>query len=871
MFNVNLANQQLLDELYAQYLQDPKSVDPSWVAVFKQLEMSGTSEPEQVGSDLRIYLLIQAYRTQGHLLANLNPIQTKAINEPSQLKLETFGLKSEDLNRTFPTFGLMDKPSAKLSEIIDKLRSIYSGNMAVEVSENSERDQWIRSQIENKSHELTPEQKKQILHALNKSELFEVFLHTKYTGQKRFSLEGAETLIPMLQALIEKGVDEYVLGMSHRGRLNVLCNILDKSYATIFSEFDEGYIPNSFEGSGDVKYHKGFSSKVKTESGKEVSIFLCPNPSHLESVDPVVEGIARARQILLNDDSQTRVLPILIHGDAAISGQGIVYETLQMYNLKGFSTGGTIHLIVNNQIGFTTLPEDSRSTLYCTDIAKAFGAPIFHVNAEDVDDCVYVMNLAFEIRQKFHCDVFVDVNCYRKYGHNESDEPAFTQPLEYQIIRKKKPIRELYRETLIAEGIVEKQVVESLEEEFKNALQKELTTPLKKNSPPQELPISFENPPTGVSKEVIKEVGEKLSVIPQGFNPHKKIEKLTEERQAMIEGKKPLDWGMGETLAYATLLWEGTSVRLTGQDVCRGTFSHRHALWVDQVVEKDYYPLQHLKKDQGSFDIYNSSLTEYAGLGFEFGYSIGSPKALVIWEAQFGDFSNGAQVIIDQYISTGEQKWGQKSGIVLLLPHGYEGQGPEHSSARMERFLTLCGNFNMRLVNPTTPAQLFHVLRRQMKCDFKPLIVFTPKGLLRHPECISPIEDLVSGSFEEILDDPAPAKKTKKLVLCSGRIFYDLIAERKKGKEEITILRIEQLYPLNTEKLFALTEKYGYEKCFWVQEEPENMGAWSYIRPYLEKLNPIYIGRERSASPATGSHALHKREHDAILEAVFKK
>lgn len=918
------------EEMYASYKSNPDSVDPSWRSFFANLE-SGTQAvspplssqpslpPEHVGetsvmyypkieikennSDLRIHNLINAYRTFGHLQAKINPLQPLSPPpEIPQLNLENLGFTKQDLSTHFPTFGLFDEDQAPLLDIINALKATYCNKIGVEYMGfvNPDLEQWLQQHIEPKRFRinLPIEQKQLILQHLNKSELLESFIHTRYVGQKRFSLEGAETLIPILAAILDlgasMGLEEFVIGMAHRGRLNVLSNILDKSYSDMFSEFEEGYIPASLEGSGDVKYHKGFYSEVKTIHGINVKITLTPNPSHLESVGPVVEGQVRAKQDNLNFEvGQNKIVPILIHGDAAVSGQGVVYETLQCCRLNGYKTGGTLHIVINNQIGFTTIPDDSRSTTYCTDIAHAFGAPIFHVNAEDPEGCIYATNLAIEMRQKFHCDVFIDLNCYRKYGHNETDEPAFTQPLEYQQIRKKQPIRDIYRDDLINQGYLEKNVAETLETEFKESLskaQKQSKTPSKEHtdngkeissSSDQELDI-FKHVQTGVQKSTLQQIGEKICSIPEGLTIHPKLVTLNKERLAMIKDgpdARPIDWGMGEMLAYGSILWEGRRIRLSGQDSCRGTFSHRHALFMDQVKEQGYIPLKHLKPNQGAFDIYNSPLSEFAVLGFEFGYSIGNPEALVIWEAQFGDFANGAQIVIDQFISTAEQKWNQRFNLVLLLPHGYEGQGPEHSSARIERFLTLSGDNNMQITQPTTPAQFFHLLRRQVLRPLKkPLVVFTPKGLLRHPACISRLDDLTKGSFQEVLDDPKPPAKPTKLVICTGRIFFDLIAEREKSQSpKPAIIRVEQLYPLDTVRLKELIDKYnGFEVCYWVQDEPSNMGAWDFIRPTLRDLmpkglEPVYIGRARSASPATGSHAAHKKEHAAIINAIFGK
>lgn len=905
-FDASLANIDLIEQMYEKYKESPTSIDPSWRQYFEKVDAGAFDEigvkprspkiDKTSTADLRIYNLIQAYRTYGHLLAKFNPIATHPIEEALELKLETLGFKQLEMQELFPTCGLLPENVATLEKIISTLKSIYCDKIGIEYMglQNPELETWLQQQIEPNRFKsnLTIEEKRMILEQLNRSELFESFLHTKYVGQKRFSLEGGETLIPMLAEIIYKGsalkIEEFVIGMAHRGRLNVLSNILNKSYADIFSEFNEGYIPDSFEGSGDVKYHKGFYSDLVTINGTKAKVVLTPNPSHLEAVNPVVEGQTKAKQIMKDDVRQEKVLPILVHGDAAISGQGIVYETLQLYKLSGYSTGGTIHIVINNQIGFTTVPEDGRSTMYCTDIAKSFGAPVFHVNAEDPEGCVYVTKLAIELRQKFHCEVFIDLNCYRKYGHNETDEPAFTQPLEYQIIRKKKPIRELYRDELIHQSVLEKELAEGLEAEFKQSLNKALKetqippSPLPEKEDAQKSDALFQRLETGVPKNTLVEIAEKIFFIPEGLTVHPKLANLIKERLAMVkegEGSKPIDWGMGELLAYGTLLWQGIHVRLSGQDSCRGTFSHRHALWMDQVKERGYFPLSHLKDGQGRCDIINSPLSEFGALGFEFGYSLANTDALVIWEAQFGDFCNGAQVIIDQFISPAEQKWGLKFGLVMYLPHGYEGQGPEHSSGRIERFLQLCGNNNMQVVNPTTPAQLFHLLRRQVLRQIrKPLIVFTPKGLLRHPECVNRLDDFTSGNFQEILDDAFPLKNVKKLVFCSGRIYYDLSAARKKfNADDIAIIRIEQLYPLYLDRLQALIEKYtGFKECYWVQEEPSNMGAWDYLRPILSgmlagKAELKYVGRPRSAATAVGSHALHIKEHEAILSAIFNK
>lgn len=883
------ANMGLLEEQYALYSSNPSQVARSWQQLFQEMEKAKDQPsviiqpPETRGGkelDFKVRLLIDAYRTFGHLMAAINPIVPQPAVEMKQLKPETYGISKQELVLPCDTEGFLPAKSASVATLISALKETYSGRIGVEYMDCEDTiSEWLQGEMEPGRNQpnLSIEQKQMILQQLNKSELLESFLHTKYVGQKRFSLEGAETLIPMLSALIEAsaGVEEIILGMAHRGRLNVLCNIFNKSYAEIFAEFGEHYAPDQWEGSGDVKYHKGFSAEVGG-----IHLELAPNPSHLESVDPVIEGLTRAKQVLRNDSRGERVIPVLVHGDAALTGQGVIYETLELYRLPGYATGGTIHFVINNQIGFTTVPRDSRSTYYCTDIAKTFGMPVFHVNAEDPEACVHATLLALKIRQKFHIDVFIDMVCYRKYGHNETDEPAFTQPRIYQIIRKKKSVRELYRDALIHQGIVEKYMAEALEVEFKKALNQALKEikiqePVKEKKMPHEKKDPFGVVETAVDKGILQMLAKRCCEAPKGFNLHPKIANLLKERLEMAK-EKPLDWGMAETLAYATLLHEGRSIRLAGQDTCRGTFSHRHALWVDQANETPYFPLQNV--NGGRFEIYNSSLSENAALGFEFGYSVGAPETLVIWEAQFGDFANGGQVIIDQFIVPSEQKWGQVSAVVLFLPHGYEGQGPEHSSARMERYLTMGGDDNLRIVNPTTPAQLFHLLRRHMLLpEKKPLVVFTPKGLLRHPACVSSLDDLTKGHFEEILDDPAHPKKVRRLVLCTGRIYYDLIEERSKRQaEELAIVRLEQLYPLNAHKLKQLMEKYeGFEECFWAQEEPANMGAWEFLRVQLHELLPKncplhYAGRARSAASAVGAHALHKKQQSAILETIFK-
>lgn len=895
--NIGFGNLSFLEKLHHQYLENPYAVEPSWRQCFTGAPLAVGEEG--VSSDTRLSVgvgyLIQAYRTYGHLMAAVNPLQSNSLPEPEQLKISSYGLTPNDLDKVVSTRGILEKKEAPLGELIEALKSIYCGTIGFEYMgiQRPELEAWILQHVESSRFRtpFTAEQKLLLLKHLNKSGLLESFIHMKYPGQKRFSLEGAETLIPVLEGIIENGavagIEEVVIGMAHRGRLNVLSNILRKSYRDLFAEFEDHDTEEAVQGGGDVKYHKGYFSEILTFHGHKVKIVVPSNPSHLESIDPVVEGEVKAKQVLRNDDKHQHVLPILIHGDAAVAAQGVVYETLQLNDLEGYSTGGTIHLVINNQIGFTTTPKEGRSTLYCTDIAHAFGFPVFHVNAEDPEGCLYVSQLAFEIRRLFHVDVFIDLVCYRKYGHNESDEPAFTQPLQYQIIRNKAPIREVYLEALIKQGVVEKELAESLELEFKASLQealKKIKEEKVESVPSQEEgSMDFKENPvnTGVDKATLREIAGRLCAIPENFKIHPKLENLLKERLAMVaEGSsaKPIDWGMAELLAYGSLLWEGSAIRLAGQDSCRGTFTHRHGVWIDQQTQAPYFSLHHLKEGQGRFDLINSPLSEYAALGFEFGYSVANRDALVLWEAQFGDFANGAQIIFDQYLSTAEQKWGEEVGLVCLLPHGYEGQGPEHSSGRIERFLALAGNDNLRIVNPTTPAQFFHVLRRQMKLPMrKPLIVFTPKGLLRYPACVSTLDELSQGSFQKIIADKQFASAAAAVIFCSGRVYYDLILQREKLKRnDVAIHRIEQLYPLSLESVKSLLEASASAKrVLWVQEEPKNMGAWSYMEPLLLKvlegrLPLMYVGRARSASPATGSHAAHERENHDIMNAIFQ-
>jgi 2-oxoglutarate dehydrogenase E1 component len=895
-----IANLSFLEEIYQQYQSHPQKVDPSWISFFQKIEeqpplptLSSKRMAAQTERAEHIAHLADAYRRHGHLLAVINPIALEKPKMPEQLKLENLGFQSHELEEIFPTLGLLSQPQAPLKEIIALLNKRYSQSVGFEFKgfTNPELENWIQQHIESGKFDqpLNLEEKLIILDILTRAEVLETFLHTKHVGKKRFSLEGAESLIPMLSFMIaqaaEEEVEEIFIGMSHRGRLNVLANILNKPMTSILKDFDEDYVPAPSEGMGDIRYHKGYANEsINTYRGKSIKLTMAPNPSHLESVNPVIEGQTHAKQFLVNDEKKRmRIVPLLMHGDAALAGQGVVYETLQMSKLPGFETGGTLHIAINNQIGFTASAKEERSTLYCTDIARTFGAPIFHVNAEDVEMCVRMALFAFAIRQEFHCDVFIDLNCYRKYGHNEGDEPAFTQPLEYQMIRKKRSIRNLYLDQLIREGHIDKKVADNREEILRQHLQEAYQLSQEKGQESQgqsqfvEESFSFPSVDTRVELALLQEVAERFSQIPADFHLNSKLKNLVKERSQAIFEDKPFDWGMAEFLAYGTLVWEGIPVRLVGQDSGRGTFSHRHALWIDQENNQPYYPLAHVRQGQARFEVLNTCLSEVAALGFEYGYSTVCTEGLNIWEAQFGDFVNSAQVMIDQYIASGEQKWGQTSNLVLFLPHGFEGQGPEHSSARIERFLSLAGHDNIQIVNPTTPAQLFHLLRRQVKQSLqKPLVVFTPKGLLRHPASTSTIKDLMQGQFSLILDDPRQPKNIRRLILCSGRIYYDLDAQREKEKRsDVAIIRLEQLYPLNANELKEVIARYGsFQDCLWVQEEPENMGAWHFIAFYLPQVLPsgipfFYVGRERSATPATGFYARHRQELANILHRVF--
>lgn len=883
--HTSLANLGFIEDQYRRYLENAESVDPSWRHFFEGIDFAAYLYKKPDGGEagsgaLRIFELIQAYRRYGHLLAHVNPLEEPPASV-MQLNLERLRFSQSELDQSFPTLGLCGQESAPLKEIIAALQEIYSSRIGFEYMDlgNPELEKWMQQRIEPKLILDLPSQEKHLLlDYLNKSEIFETFLHTRYVGQTRFSIEGNETAIPMLAEIIEQGVKEGIeeiwIGMAHRGRLNVLANILNKPYAMILEEFEDD-TALSFFGNDDVKYHVGFTGDFETRGKKKVQVSFPANPSHLESVDPVLLGEVRARQVIKNDSERRRIVPILVHGEAALAGQGVVYETMQFMRLPNYSVGGTIHLVLNNQIGYTTLPTEARSTRYVTDIAKAFGVPVLHVNAEDPESCLFASKLAVEIRQKFQCDVFIDLLGYRKYGHNEGDEPSFTQPLQYKLIRSKKSIRQLYLDELMRAGFLEKKIAETLEAEFKETMRQALATAQAKGK--QRAPIQssidlLASIETGVETATLQEVIQAFCKVPQGFHLHPKLEKWLQDRLKMFNGN--IDWATAEALGFGSLLLDGIGVRLAGEDSRRGTFSQRHMIWTDTENGALYCPLCSMKQNQGRLDVVNSPLTEYAGLGFEYGYSCGAPDTLVLWEAQYGDFNNGAQIIIDQYLASAEQKWNTTTSMILLLPHGYEGAGPEHSSARLERFLQLCAGGNMQIVNASTPAQYFHLLRRQMKREIKkPLVVFTPKSLLRASACVSPIQECVKGSFQEVLLDPKEPPNATRVLLCSGKVYYDLMLEReKRNGSKTALVRIEQLYPLHEEKLKKAIQKY--KECIWVQEEPENMGAWGFLQPILSRLLPPggslkRICRPPNSTPATGSHIKHKLEQKALIDQAL--
>jgi 2-oxoglutarate dehydrogenase E1 component len=853
------------------------------------------TEDEKVAREAAVLQMINAYRVRGHLLADLDPLEYEVKRHP-ELDPAFYGLTIWDLDREFVCGGLCGKLTAKLRDILDTLRETYCGKLGPEYMHISETVQkkWLQDRMEPaRNHQpLDLAAKRRILMKLNDAEAFEKFLHTKYVGHKRFSLEGAETTIPLLDYVFNEatqdGVTEAVIGMAHRGRLNVLANILGKSYEKIFHEFEGDVDPNTTQGSGDVKYHLGADGIHQTPEGSHMKLTLASNPSHLEAVDPIVEGMVHAKQKLIGDNKRAWVLPVLIHGDAAFAGQGVVAETLNLSQLPGYRTGGTIHLVINNQIGFTTGPEAARSSVYATDVAKMVQAPIFHVNGDDPEACIRAVKLAYDFRQQFHKDVVIDMICYRRHGHNEGDEPSLTQPKMYKSIKEHRSVRKVYTETLLRKGDIDPKEAESWLDNFQNKLQEAFDRTREDNEPPtphdrgplwtDEEITGFQNQPspdTSVPREGLDAVGNALTTIPADLSLHPKLKPVITKRKAMAEGREPIDWAFAELLAFGTLMTDGYRVRLSGQDSGRGTFSSRHAILFDHMTGKGYVPLNALANADVDFAVYDSNLSEYGVLGFEYGFSVADPGALVLWEAQFGDFVNGGQIVIDQFISSAEEKWGQHSGLVMLLPHGYEGQGPEHSSARLERFLTLCAEGNMQVVYPTTPAQHFHALRRQMKNDpRKPLIVMTPKSLLRHPQATSSIDDLTNGRFEPVLIDNAlDASSVTRVILTSGKVYYDLRTARE--TTNVPLIRLEQFYPFPQKMLADAIAQYpNATEIVWVQDEPRNMGAWPFLHERLASLagnrTLRYIGRPISASPATGSHHRHEEQQAALVKAALE-
>jgi 2-oxoglutarate dehydrogenase E1 component len=889
-------NADYIDEQYERWKNDSASVSRDWQSFFKGFEIAygrpaadAGWDREQVIKQSRVEALKYRYRDLGHLLACMDPLSACPTEHPL-LSLEAFGLSTEDLQRPFFTRRFAEDAQAPLKEIIQNLRETYCRSVGVEYMhlQDPEERRWLQERMEPVQNrpELDEAQRRRILEKLVQSAVFERFLNKKYVGVTRFSLEGGDGVIPLMDFLAERvaeqGAQEIILGMAHRGRLNVQAHILEKSYEEIFSEFESCYDPENLVGSGDVKYHNGYLADIETYGGHAMRIFLVNNPSHLEAVNPVAEGFARARQAILGDAEHTRVLPLLIHGDAAFAGQGIVMETLNMSQLQGYRTGGTLHLIINNQIGYTTLPEDARSTRYSTDIAKMLMIPVFHVHGENPEALVHVARLAADYRMAFHKDVVIDLVCYRRYGHNEGDEPYYTQPQMYDRIRQRPSLHRIYAERLEEAGAIDDKQVEELE----GALEKKLAAAYDEvhgsacpfpearfyeNWESYHGRYAHETEKTGVSEDKLIELARQLNNTPKDFKPVDKLQRQLQKRVETVEKGEGIDWANAETLAFATLVVEGAPVRLSGQDSGRGTFSQRHSVLVDPRSGRTYAPLNNLSESQARFSVYNSLLAEASVLGFEYGYSTARPEALTLWEAQFGDFVNNAQSVIDLFIASGEAKWQRLSGVGLLLPHGLEGLGPEHSSARLERFLQLCAGNNMQVCNPTNPAQYFHLLRRQVKRSVrKPLVVMTPKSLLRHPMAVSSRADLAAGTFQEVLDEPEPIQTPRRLLICSGKVYYALVQRRQElESQDVCVIRLEQFYPFPQQQLQDVLDRYEKAReWIWVQEEPQNMGGWQFVRHRLEELigrSLRYIGRPASSSPATGFPAIYKQQQAALI------
>ncbi|NCI48127.1 2-oxoglutarate dehydrogenase E1 component [Sediminibacterium soli] len=896
-----------IESLYNEFVKNPENTDPDLKKFFEGFDFAvanGSAAPAAPGTvtaggidwmkEIRVYRLILGYRNKGHLLAKTNPIRPRK-DRGANLELAFFGLADADMDTEYQAGNLLGLGTTTLRNILSHLEKTYANHIGIEfkyISDQKKID-WLTTEMEKQFAQPLPlEKKKRILEKLNQGVMFEKFLHTKYIGQKRFSLEGGETTIAALDSIINvaanNDVQEVVIGMAHRGRLNVLANIMGKTYEQIFSEFEGTAKLDQTMGSGDVKYHMGYGSEVRTADDREIHLKLMPNPSHLEAVDPVVVGFARAKADVLYKSDFDRILPILIHGDASVAGQGIVYEVVQMSNLRGYYTGGTIHFVINNQIGFTTDFDDARSSDYCTSVAAMIQAPVLHVNGDDAEAVVKCAEMATRYRQEFNSDIFIDMVCYRRHGHNEGDDPKYTQPQLYALIDKHQNPREIYTQYLIQNGESDaQQLAKDMEKKFWGDLQERLDE-VKQNP----LPYKYQqpelvwksmrsateadfdaSPDTAVPEEEIRRLFTSLMQWPADFRPLKKVEKLLQDKVKLLETERKIDWATGELLAYASILVQGNIVRMSGQDVQRGTFSHRHAILRDENTNKGYNRLNHFQEQQEKFRIYNSLLSEYGVLGFEYGYGLANPNALVIWEAQFGDFCNGAQTMIDQFIAAGEQKWQRQNGVVMLLPHGYEGQGPEHSSARLERFLQLCAELNMVVTNITTAANLFHALKRQLAWNFrKPLINFAPKANLRNPATYSPIADFTKGGFRETIDDtfvedPAAVKK---VLFCSGKLYFELAdKQQKENRKDTAVVRLEQIYPLPVKQLEALHKKYGKATWFWVQEEPLNMGAAGFLQMNLKSINFGVISRNASASTASGYHKVHVQEQSEIIDTAF--
>lgn len=891
-----------IEAQHQRWKENPDQVEKDWQFFFSGFELGltksplpeGTCDATMVRKQSRVEALIYRYRDIGHLLACLDPLATCLLDHPL-LEPEVFGLGPEDMDESFYMPGVADEVPMLLKNILSHLRQTYCHSIGVEYMhlQDPEEREWLRSRMEGSQNQpnLTPEEKIRILNKLSQAKRFEQFLHKKYLGQKRFSLEGAEVIIPMLDMLLHQAgthkCEEALLGMAHRGRLNVLVNIFGKTYEDVFREFEDTINREGQVGTGDVKYHKGFKAPFKLYDGRDMLIMLANNPSHLEAVNPVVEGMARARLDMREDQSTQSIMPVLIHGDAAFAGQGVVMETLNMSQLAGYKTGGTVHIVINNQIGYTTLPEDARSTRYSTDNAKGIMVPIFHVHGEDPEAVIHTVKLACDYRMQFAKDVVIDVVCYRQYGHNEGDEPYFTQPLMYERIRQRPSIDKIYADKLLEDGILDNSAVENIEAGIEACLEEAITkarTVVENESPkghskkPQDVTGSSADQTVDIpafDQETLMDLARKLNTAPEGFQLHAKIQKLLERRAQAVLDDDGIDWGNAEILAYASILSANIPIRLSGEDSQRGTFSHRHSVLFDVTSNDQYTPLSALSTRQATFYVINSLLSEAGVLGFEYGYSVMRPEGLTIWEAQFGDFVNNAQVVIDQFIVSGETKWQSKSGLVMLLPHGYEGMGPEHSSGRMERFLQLCADDNLQVCNPTTPANFFHLLRRQaMGKILKPLIIFTPKSLLRHPLAVSKVSDFTRGVFQTIINDPASVKNPKAVVFVSGKLYYELVsAQNHADKPQTAIVRMEQYYPFPEKQIRQVLDQY--KKCrrfIWAQEEPENMGAWRFVNTLMQQYfsrQLEYVGRKESASPATGYHHVFKEEQQQIIKAAL--